>query len=238
VRPHRCDVCRLHGRAGRKEDYCLHGRSPLYHRLAQRHSPARSCVMNRCMRFRETVCNLFDPPPGCKFHRAASRRRRSAEPKYHGSRKSFPTAGRPVIFRVYDVALEVKDLAKHLTLAAVGRGRLIVGQQILKAVDRISFTVTGGQSFRSRGESGCGKSTTARLITRLYHRDQRRGLLRRERDPQTSQQGGARTTQADSDDFSGSLRVAESAHEGRRYHWTAGAHFLAARRGERKWIGW
>ena len=34
-------------------------------------------------------------------------------------------------------------------------------------MDRISFTVPEGKVFGLVGESGCGKSTTARLITRL-----------------------------------------------------------------------
>jgi oligopeptide/dipeptide ABC transporter ATP-binding protein len=63
--------------------------------------------------------------------------------------------------------LEVKDLAKHFDVSAGWPSRLIVGQQILKAVDRISFTVPEGKVFGLVGESGCGKSTTARLITRL-----------------------------------------------------------------------
>jgi oligopeptide/dipeptide ABC transporter ATP-binding protein len=63
--------------------------------------------------------------------------------------------------------LEVKDLAKHFDLSGGWLSRLIMGRQILKAVDRISFTVPEGKVFGLVGESGCGKSTTARLITRL-----------------------------------------------------------------------
>ena len=63
--------------------------------------------------------------------------------------------------------LEVKDLAKHFDVSGGWPSRLIVGQQILKAVDQISFTVPEGKVFGLVGESGCGKSTTARLITRL-----------------------------------------------------------------------
>ena len=63
--------------------------------------------------------------------------------------------------------LEVKDLAKHFDLSGGWPSRLIMGRQILKAVDQISFTVSEGKVFGLVGESGCGKSTTARLITRL-----------------------------------------------------------------------
>jgi oligopeptide transport system ATP-binding protein len=63
--------------------------------------------------------------------------------------------------------LEVKDLAKHFDVSGGWPSRLIMGRQILKAVDQISFSVPEGKVFGLVGESGCGKSTTARLITRL-----------------------------------------------------------------------
>jgi peptide/nickel transport system ATP-binding protein/oligopeptide transport system ATP-binding protein len=63
--------------------------------------------------------------------------------------------------------LEVKELVKHFDVSGGWPSRLIIGRQILKAVDRISFTVPEGKVFGLVGESGCGKSTTARLITRL-----------------------------------------------------------------------
>ena len=39
---------------------------------------------------------------------------------------------------------------------------------MLKAVDGISFTVRQGETFALVGESGCGKSTVARLVVGLY----------------------------------------------------------------------
>jgi oligopeptide transport system ATP-binding protein len=63
--------------------------------------------------------------------------------------------------------LEVKDLAKHFDVSGGWPSRFIMGRQILKAVDQISFSVPEGKVFGLVGESGCGKSTTARLITRL-----------------------------------------------------------------------
>lgn len=58
-----------------------------------------------------------------------------------------------------EVALEVKGLKKYFT---VGR------QQILKAVDDVSFTVNKGEVLGIVGESGCGKTTIGRTIVRLY----------------------------------------------------------------------
>jgi len=63
--------------------------------------------------------------------------------------------------------LEVKELTKHFDVSGGMVSRLFGGRKILKAVDRISFSVPEGKTFGLVGESGCGKSTTARLITRL-----------------------------------------------------------------------
>jgi peptide/nickel transport system ATP-binding protein len=63
--------------------------------------------------------------------------------------------------------LEVKDLTKHFDVSGGWFSQLIAGRKILKAVDRICFAVPEGKVFGLVGESGCGKSTTARLITRL-----------------------------------------------------------------------
>jgi oligopeptide/dipeptide ABC transporter ATP-binding protein len=60
--------------------------------------------------------------------------------------------------------LEVQDLVKHFP---VQRGvlRRTVGH--VKAVDGISFAIAPGETLCLVGESGCGKSTVARLILRL-----------------------------------------------------------------------
>ncbi len=41
------------------------------------------------------------------------------------------------------------------------------GQETIRAVDGVSFTVGEGQTLGLVGESGCGKSTTARMVMRL-----------------------------------------------------------------------
>ena len=56
-----------------------------------------------------------------------------------------------------------------LTKAFPVKGRAILGRAAptLKAVDGVSFVLARGETLGLVGESGCGKSTTARLILRL-----------------------------------------------------------------------
>ncbi|MEU4226599.1 dipeptide ABC transporter ATP-binding protein [Nonomuraea sp. NPDC026600] len=60
--------------------------------------------------------------------------------------------------------LSVQDLKKHFPVTK-GLFKRQVGA--VKAVDGISFDVFKGETLGLVGESGCGKSTTGRLVTRL-----------------------------------------------------------------------
>jgi oligopeptide/dipeptide ABC transporter ATP-binding protein len=61
--------------------------------------------------------------------------------------------------------IEVKDLVKHFPFERKSAMRRHLGH--IRAVDGISFDVLEGETLGLVGESGCGKSTTARLLTRL-----------------------------------------------------------------------
>ncbi|MEV0897544.1 dipeptide ABC transporter ATP-binding protein [Actinoplanes sp. NPDC049802] len=61
--------------------------------------------------------------------------------------------------------LELQDVKMHFRIR--GDGKLIRGSKSVQAVDGVSFTLQPGETLGLVGESGCGKSTTARLITRL-----------------------------------------------------------------------
>jgi len=63
--------------------------------------------------------------------------------------------------------LEVRNLTKHFDVSDGWYSRWFSGGKALRAVDGVSFEVAEGKTFGLVGESGCGKSTTARLITRL-----------------------------------------------------------------------
>ena len=63
--------------------------------------------------------------------------------------------------------LTVQGLTKHFPV----RGGLFSQQRTVRAVDDVSFTVGKGETVGIVGESGCGKSTTARLLMHLMPRD-------------------------------------------------------------------
>ncbi|MBC8355402.1 MAG: dipeptide ABC transporter ATP-binding protein [Planctomycetes bacterium] len=61
--------------------------------------------------------------------------------------------------------LDVRDLSVHFPFR---RGGLLNAQQgFIRAVDGVSFQVAEGETLGIVGESGCGKSTTARAIVKL-----------------------------------------------------------------------
>ena len=70
--------------------------------------------------------------------------------------------------------LEVRELRKHFDLKS---GIFSKGAGTVHAVDDVSFSVQAGETLGIVGESGCGKSTTARLLMRLIEPDAGRVLL-------------------------------------------------------------
>jgi peptide/nickel transport system ATP-binding protein len=66
--------------------------------------------------------------------------------------------------------IQARDLAKTFDVSAPWLNRVIERKprQLLHAVDGVSFDIQRGQTLALVGESGCGKSTVARLLVGLY----------------------------------------------------------------------
>jgi peptide/nickel transport system ATP-binding protein len=66
--------------------------------------------------------------------------------------------------------VQASDLAKSFDVSAPWLNRMIERKprQLLHAVDGVSFEIRKGQTLALVGESGCGKSTVARLLVGLY----------------------------------------------------------------------
>ena len=65
-----------------------------------------------------------------------------------------------------EILLDVKDLTMHFPIGS----RSIIGgkQHFIYAVDGVNFKIRKGETLGLVGESGCGKSTTARAVAQLY----------------------------------------------------------------------
>jgi oligopeptide/dipeptide ABC transporter ATP-binding protein len=70
----------------------------------------------------------------------------------------------PAVKAGREALVEVKDLTKYFPITKGILSR-VVGR--VHAVDRVSFDILPGETFGLVGESGCGKTTTGRLILRL-----------------------------------------------------------------------
>jgi peptide/nickel transport system ATP-binding protein len=66
--------------------------------------------------------------------------------------------------------IEVEDLAKVFDVSAPWLNRVVERKprQYVHAVDGVSFSIRRGTTLALVGESGCGKSTVARLLVGLY----------------------------------------------------------------------
>ena len=66
--------------------------------------------------------------------------------------------------------VKVAGLSRYFDVSAPWLNRVLDGQPrlILKAVDGLDFEINRGETLALVGESGCGKSTVARLVVGLY----------------------------------------------------------------------
>jgi peptide/nickel transport system ATP-binding protein len=66
--------------------------------------------------------------------------------------------------------VQVRDLAKTFDVSAPWLNRVVERKprQFVHAVDGVSFAIARGKTLALVGESGCGKSTVARLLVGLY----------------------------------------------------------------------
>jgi len=63
-----------------------------------------------------------------------------------------------------DILLKVRNLKKYFMIE---KGLFFGREEVVKAVDGLNFNIYRGETLGLVGESGCGKSTTGRLLLRL-----------------------------------------------------------------------
>lgn len=72
----------------------------------------------------------------------------------------------PMSFNNSEPLLEVKNLCKSFDLEA---GFFSKKNKKVYAVNNVSFSINKGETYGIVGESGCGKTTTARLLIKMYN---------------------------------------------------------------------
>ena len=91
--------------------------------------------------------------------------------RHHEPRRPFVTEPRPLPRAPPkvsgDALLQVRGLTKHFPIR---RGLLQRQVGAVQAVDGLNFDVRRGETLALVGESGCGKTTTGRMLTRLSSR--------------------------------------------------------------------
>ena len=83
--------------------------------------------------------------------------------------------------RAEDSLLRVENAGRDFDVSRPWLNRVIEGvpRRSLRAVDGVSFSIRKGETLGLVGESGCGKSTVARMIVGLHPRASRADCGRR-----------------------------------------------------------
>ncbi|HET6239722.1 MAG TPA: ABC transporter ATP-binding protein [Acetobacteraceae bacterium] len=117
--------------------------------------------------FRQPVCDEHPPLLDTGPDRLARcwLARESDRPLLHPPRASRQTA--PEAVPAATAIMEVTGLVKYFRL----RRGLLARPHVVRAVDGVDLTIERGEVMGVVGESGCGKSTFARTLLRLYKPD-------------------------------------------------------------------
>ena len=132
--------CRFHPRCRFARDICSQQEPPLY------------SLENG----RQARCWMYDPEKGSLFDKAGDMVRVRVADEQAATEESPAVETESLV--------KVENLVKHFPIKG-GVFKTTIGH--VRAVDGVSFDIRRGETFGLVGESGCGKTTTGRLVLRL-----------------------------------------------------------------------
>lgn len=150
------------------------------------HLPPAGCRFAERCPFVEPLCHQIDPALGdvapghfaacLRAKEMASLRPKGLEPQTWQNteaarqlaRDDVPVTAAPALNGRHENLVEVRDLTKRYHIGG-GLAGLVRGErpQTVYAVNGVSFELKRGESLGLAGESGCGKSTTGKLLVKL-----------------------------------------------------------------------
>ena len=133
------------------------------------------------------------------------------------------------------ILFEADGLTKHFPLR---KGFFGGSNGAVRAVDGVSFTIEAGRTLGVVGESGCGKSTTAKLVLKLEEPTGGDDPLPGQEARGPGRRRPARVSQVGPGGVPGPVRLAQSAHARERYRGRAAGHQREADAAARRASGW
>ena len=114
------------------------------------------------------------------------------------------------------ILVEVKDLKMHFPISMGWMFKKTIGH--VKAVDGISFKIARGETLGLVGESGCGKTTTGRVILQLERPTSGHIFFEGKEITGIEEKALRNSSQENADDFPGPLRFPQSPNDRRGNH--------------------
>ena len=134
----------------------------------------------------------------------------------NGAVNQYGVESAPGVDSSSDAIISVRHLRKWFP---VGNSFLSRNKSILKAVDDVSFDIERGKTMGLVGESGCGKTTTLKVMLGLEEPTSRPGIFRGRGRFDTQPRRKARVAQFAAGGVPRPVGFSQPSNAGRQHYW-------------------